>query len=292
MLLNQNFVPRYLIIGGDERMLELANIFKNNSYDISTFGFDFPCNDSINSYKDLESAIDNSDIIIGPIPFASQDNILNAKYTSRIISIPDLIKQIKKGKILLGGSISSNIREILDNNNTRYFDYNQDEEFQIKNAIATAEGAVAIIINETDKTLYNSNVMVLGYGRIGKILCNYLKALGANVYAEARKEVDLDWIDVNRLRPVKISDLENYLSNMNIIINTIPSLILDENRLYLIQKDTLILDLASKPGGVDFAYCKSNGIKTIHALGLPGKIAYKTSSEIIFNTIRKLINNI
>jgi len=290
--LNQNFVPRYLIIGGDERMLELANIFKNNSYDISTFGFDFPCNDSINSYKDLESAIDNSDIIIGPIPFASQDNILNAKYTSRIISIPDLIKQIKKGKILLGGSISSNIREILDNNNTRYFDYNQDEEFQIKNAIATAEGAVAIIINETDKTLYNSNVMVLGYGRIGKILCNYLKALGANVYAEARKEVDLDWIDVNRLRPVKISDLENYLSNMNIIINTIPSLILDENRLYLIQKDTLILDLASKPGGVDFAYCKSNGIKTIHALGLPGKIAYKTSSEIIFNTIRKLINNI
>ncbi len=292
MLLDQNSATRYLIVGGDERMLELASIFRNNNLDISTFGLDLLHNDNVHSYKDIETAIDNSDIIIGPIPFASQDNIMNAKYSNTTIDILNLIKQIGKEKTLLGGSISANTREILDNNNTKYFDYNKDEGFQIKNAIATAEGALAIIINETDNTIYKSNIMVLGYGRIGKVLCNYLKALGANVYVEARKEADLNWIDVNKLIPVKISELENYLSNMDIIINTIPSLILDEKKLYYIQNDTFILDLASKPGGVDFDYCTSNGIKAIHALGLPGKVAYKTSSEIIFDTIRKLLNTI
>lgn len=290
--MDQNLAHRYLIIGGDERMLELANIFKNNGYDISLFGFDLLHNNCINSYDNLKVAIDSSDIIVGPIPFSSGDNMLNAKYSSKTIDILNLIELIGKEKILLAGAISLKTREIIEHNNIKYFDYNKDEGFQIKNAIATAEGALAIIINETDKTICNSNIMVLGYGRIGKILCKYLNALGANVYAEARKEADLVWIDVNRLIPVKVNDIENYLSDMNIVINTIPSLILDESKLKLIQKDTIIIDLASNPGGVDFEYCRSNSIKAMHALGLPGKTAYKTSSEIIFDTIRELINRI
>ena len=37
------------------------------------------------------------------------------------------------------------------------------------------------------KTIFNSNCLVLGYGRCGKILANMLKGIGANVDVTYRK---------------------------------------------------------------------------------------------------------
>jgi dipicolinate synthase subunit A len=53
----------------------------------------------------------------------------------------------------------------------------------------------------------------------------------------------------------------------------------------------LVIDLASKPGGVDFEYAQYKGIKTIHALSLPGKVAPVTTAmymeTVIYNIIKE-----
>ena len=81
------------------------------------------------------------------------------------------------------------------------------EELTILNAIPTAEGTIKIAIEETENTIHESNIMIIGFGRIGKILCKNFKDLGGNVYCTARKEKDLAWIREARYTPVHYNEI-------------------------------------------------------------------------------------
>ena len=162
----------------------------------------------------------------------------------------------------------------------------------ILNAISTAEGAIQIIMEQTLKTIHGSNILVMGFGRIGKILAKMLHGIGANVYCEARKDSDIAWIEAYGYKKIHLRNLKENVDKFDIIINTIPSMILDRVYLTKINKDCLILDLASDPGGVDREYAKENGIKVIWALSLPGKVAPVTSAEYIKNTLYNIFQEL
>lgn len=138
-------------------------------------------------------------------------------------------------------------------------------------------------------TLHDANILVLGYGRIGKALASRLKGIGANVYVVARDYGDLGWIQSLKYKSIFFKDMNKFLEKVDVIFNTIPALILSEEKLKHINKETLIIDLASKPGGVDFKAAEDLGIKTIHALGLPGKYAPISAARIIKETIYNII---
>ena len=156
---------------------------------------------------------------------------------------------------------------------------------QVLNSISTAEGAIQIAMEETNHTLHDSNILILGFGRIGKVLAKMLNAIGANVYCEARKNEDLAWIKTYGYNVVKLSNLNENLKNKDIIINTIPSIILNEEKLKLLDKNSLVIDLASKPGGVDYEKVSNIGVKVIWALALPGKVAPYSAAKAIKQTI-------
>jgi len=134
--------------------------------------------------------------------------------------------------------------------------------------------------------------LILGFGRIGKILAKMLHGIGSNVYVEARKYSDLAWIESYGYKPVFITELESYIDRANVIFNTIPSIVLDENLLRKVNKDCLLIDLASKPGGIDFEKAKEMGLKTIWALSLPGKVAPVTAAKFIKDTISNIIDEL
>ena len=162
----------------------------------------------------------------------------------------------------------------------------------IPNAVPTAEGAIEIAITETPFTIHGSKSLVLGYGKIGKILSKDLYALGAQTYVEARKYADLAMIEGHGYEPLPLDNLKDHIHEFDIIFNTIPSLILDDEILTKVKKDALIIDLASKPGGIDFDAAKSYGLKVIWALSLPGKIAPVSSGAIIKDTIMNIIKEL
>lgn len=160
------------------------------------------------------------------------------------------------------------------------------------NAIPTAEGAIEIAISETPVTIHGSKCLVLGYGKIGKILTKDLYGMGAITYAAARKYADLAMIEGHGYEPLQMSTLKGRINEFDIIFNTVPALILDDEVLSKVQKDALIIDLASKPGGVDFEAAKKYGLRVIWALSLPGKVAPITSGAIIKDTIMNIINEL
>jgi dipicolinate synthase subunit A len=147
-------------------------------------------------------------------------------------------------------------------------------------------------MEEMPITLHDSACIILGFGRIGKILAKMLNGLGANVYVEARKYEDIAWIKSYGYKPVLLKDIDSIISKADAIFNTIPSIILDESKLKLINKDCLIIDLASKPGGVDFEKAKEIGVKAIWALSLPGKVAPITAAKFIKETVFNIIGEL
>lgn len=265
--MNYNF----LIIGGDKRIKALGNMIKNDGYKVKTYANKIDEIEEFNSLEDIYKSNYNYDIVVSSVPL-SKDNInVFTPLSDKKITIEELQK-ISKGKTLITGN------EIL-----------QDEVFTILNTIPTAEGAIQIAMEETTYTLENSKVLVLGFGRVGKILCNRLNKLGLDVYCEARKETDLAWIKAYGYKEVPIEKLKENVCKMDIIFNTIPFKILDKNLLILMNNQTLIIDLASYPGGVDFDAAKKLGIKAILASALPGKVAPNTTAEYIKDYIYRKI---
>jgi dipicolinate synthase subunit A len=162
----------------------------------------------------------------------------------------------------------------------------------VLNAIPTAEGAIQIAMEELPITLNGSQVLILGYGRIGKVLSRMLAGIGAVVTVEARKYSDLAWIKANGQKSVYINDLKTVTGKMDLIVNTIPHKILDSDLLETLGKDCLVIDLASKPGGVDFEKAKALGIKVIWALSLPGKVAPVTAAGFIKQTVYNIMEEL
>ncbi|MBE7016298.1 MAG: dipicolinate synthase [Ruminococcaceae bacterium] len=153
----------------------------------------------------------------------------------------------------------------------------------------TAEGAIEIAMTEMPITIYGSRVLVVGYGRIGKMLASRFKSLGADVTVSARKHKDFAWIEEQGCAYIHTMDIASYIKSYDIIVNTVPFTVIDRDALSEMRKDSLIIDLASKPGGVDFTSAKELGKNVIWALSLPGKTAPITSGKIIKDTILNIL---
>lgn len=243
---------------------------------------------NFNHIDNLEKGLQNCDFVITSIPLSKDGKYINANFTDKKISVQDFFNTVKNKKIITG-NITNEIQSLIKpENNNEIIDVLKYEELTILNSIPTAEGAIQIAMEKSQITLHNSNCLVLGFGRIGKILAKMLQGFGANVYCEARKPHDIAWIKAYGYNPIMLDDLNENLSKFDFIFNTIPYVILDKNNLNLIQKECIIIDLASKPGGVDFDEANRLGLKTDWALALPGKVAPKTSAKYIYDIIKKL----
>ena len=279
------------VIGGDKRIVELVNLLKKDNNDICLFGFG-QC-DELQDFKqasNLDEALQNSELVITSIPLSKDGKTINTTYTEKTILIEDFFQKAKNKKIVTG-NITDEIAKLIDlKNNNELIDVMKCEELTIKNAIPTAEGAIQIAMEKSQITIHDSKCLVLGFGRIGKILAKMLNGIGAEVYCEARKQQDLAWIKTYGYKPVHLKNIEKVLGQCDFIFNTIPFMILDEGKLNLVNKQSIIIDLASKPGGVDFEAAKRLNLQAEWALALPGKVASKTAAKYIYETMKNSFN--
>lgn len=281
----------FALIGGDMRIIELAKILAKDGNMVYTYGLG---NESvlenitnITCCGTMLQATKNAEFIIGPTPFSSNSTDINAPFSEEKISIKELLSNIQ-GKVLIAGSVKKEIYDLVENK-SNLIDIMEREELTILNVIATAEGAIEVAMSNTNRILHGSNVLILGFGRIGKILAKKMEGLSCKITCSARKNEDFAWIKAYGYNCINTNHLGENLSKFDIIINTIPHLILDKERLNHVSKDSLLIDLASKPGGIDEEYAKQIGIKVVWALALPGKVAPVTSAEFIKDTIYNII---
>ena len=285
----------FTIIGGDLRIIKLAKILAEENNTIYTYGLEkveeLKQKENIIFCEKISEAIKESEIIIGPIPFSSDGINLNTPFSDKKISIRELM-HIINAKILIAGTISPEVYDLANDEYIEIIDIMKREELAVLNTIATAEGAIEIAISNTNKILHGSNVLILGFGRIGKVLARKLAGLSVKVTCAARKDEDLAWIRAYGHMETNINTLGKNLEKYDIIMNTVPHTILTEERLKYIKQDCLLIDLASNPGGIDKKAAKEKNLKLVWALALPGKVAPITTAEFIKDTIYNILKEI
>lgn len=298
--MNYNF----LIVGGDKRITILAKGLLKDGNNVYTFANKVEEIEEIEKIGDIEKY--SYDIVISSMPLTKDNKNVYAPLSDKKISLEEL-KKISEGKNFIAGKIPKDFENIQNKSNVtitneiydnikmqskaiKCFDILKDEVTTILNTIPTAEGAIQIAMEETDYTLNGMKVLVIGFGRVGKTLANMLEKMGLEVYCEARKEADLAWIKAYGYKPIPLEKMKDNLCKMDIIFNTVPFQILDKSTLILINRNTLIVDLASAPGGVDYDVAKRLGLKAILASALPGKVAPNTAAEylkkFVYNSIK------
>ena len=277
------------IIGGDLRIIKLAEMLVKDGNEIYTFGIDNV--EGTIQCENIKKALKNVEIVIGPIPFSSNGTTINMPFSDKSLSVRELMHAMN-AKILIAGGIAPEVYELANDEYIEIIDIMKREELAVLNTISTAEGTIQVAIENTNKILHGSKVLILGFGRIGKVLARKLSGLSVQVTCAARKDEDLAWIEAYGHKSTNINNIGENLKQYDIIINTVPHMVLTEERLQYVKKDALLIDLASNPGGIDKKIVKDLNLKFVWALSLPGKVAPTTSAEFIKETIYNILKEI
>lgn len=276
---------KFAIIGGDYRYRLLKELLEKDGYTVSIYG-----NIYTESTDSIDSCLYGAKALIAPIPIVKEEDCINMSENFKI-TVTELFNAMNNHNvnILIGGVISNKLKERAAESGISSTDLFSLEEVAINNAIPTAEGAVMTAIQESDKVLFKSRVLVLGFGRCGKVLSNMLKGIGADVCISYRKKSDEAYINSINCTPVNIKEFERSLAQYDFIFNTVPSQILNKEALKRIRKDTVIIDIAQAPGGVDYSYARKLNLKALYCPGLPGRVAPYSAAEILKTSIIDIV---
>lgn len=265
-----------LVMGGDRRM-EYAADALSAEFDVYTYGFA-----ESRPIWELKQA----DILVLPY-FSLSGEYLNAPQLSHKVPAVSALDMLRYGGTLFGGGLTDGFLSYCAERCAEVYDFFNDEDLTLQNAELTAEGALELVIRETDSAVLGSNLLILGFGRVGKACAKLFSAAGANVSVAARSPDARKAADQLGCHVCEFY-CEEALEHADTVINTVPQIVLTKERLRLMKKDALVLDLASAPYGTDFDAAKELGIKALTAPGLPGKTAPKTAGKLIAESILKV----
>ncbi|MFB5191479.1 dipicolinate synthase subunit DpsA [Alicyclobacillus fastidiosus] len=281
-----------VFVGGDARQLEVIAQVVDNDASATLVGFSDIHRDYTDTvYGDLtEEVLAKADALVLPIAGMENDGRVDTKFAAEPIMLTEShFAAMRPGAFVFTGIARSVLTEWCNSHSLQLVKLMELDEVAILNSIPTAEGAIAIAMEETDITLHGANTVVLGFGRCGQTLAHKLRAMGANVRVCARYASDLARVDELSLVPVPLKQIEEAVRDADIVFNTIPALVLNAGVLREMARDCVIIDIASKPGGTDFRYAERRGMRALLAPSLPGLVAPKTAGRIIARSLSRIL---
>lgn len=272
----QKDMIHFTVLGGDQRQRWLAMGLMEDGYPTST------CAVPEMPEQPLPEALQQADVLILPLPAFAPDGTLTSQGGTQITAA-EILAGLRPTAKIFGGKLQG-AAGMFHNGGFAPVDYMALETVAAANAVPTAEGAIQIALARMKITLQDSCCLVIGWGRIGKILARKLQLLGAKVTVSVRRPADAAMVRALGM----CSDTTGVYGgglDYDLVLNTVPAPVLDQAALMRTRPDVLILDLASAPGGVDFAAAQRLGRTALPALGLPGKTAPKTAGRIIKDAV-------
>lgn len=284
-------------IGGDLRQLSLASQLYKNGYAVHISGFPRSLPATQHYFPHLLDKTEESPTnfrtdalaYLLPLPASKDDKTVNCPLcdTGTTLEIGALFSRIPCGSLVLGGRLSSFVKRLAAEHNIRLMDYYESESVQIRNAVPTAEGAVQIAMQELPITIFSSECIVTGFGRVGRILATTLRALGAHVTVCARNPADRSWAVSIGCQAKELHEFLTVPSPCDIIFNTVPVCLFRKETFEKMKRKPLYIELASA-AGCDKAAAEKNGIRIIEAASLPGRVAPLTAGEILADAVLEI----
>lgn len=257
------------IIGGDIRQLQLEKELKNRGINVTTYGL---------KSQDMNYE-NNSKVVILPIPFSKDGQFVFTPLTKSFITTEKVFSELEKAETVIGGKVSK----------YGYTDILCREDYAQKNAELTAEAAITAAVSESGKALLGNKILIVGYGRIGKILASILKGYNARVTVSARKQSDFALANINGFEYVDTSKIADCIGNFSVIFNTVEAPVLNSNVLSKADCGAYVFELASNNAGVDMNFAKENEINCFSLPGLPAKYFPQNAAKVYTDTVLEIL---
>lgn len=269
------------MIGGDKRTEHLAALLLRDGHRLRSFALERAAlSPEISRESCLQSCVYGADCVLLPLP-AERGGRLHAPLSAEELGMPALIEALWPGQLLIGGGLQEETVTAALRGGLRVADLLRQPALAVGNAALTAEGAIGRLIEHSERALWGGRALVLGWGRIGRILALRLSALGAQVTVAARSARDRAMAEALGCAAADYAGLDGILGDFDFIVNTVPARVLTEGMLCLIRPDALLLELASPPGGFDRTLAQNIGLHTLAAPGLPGETAPEAAALLL-----------
>ncbi|MDP7664056.1 MAG: dipicolinate synthase subunit DpsA [Nitrospinota bacterium] len=262
-------------LGGDRRQIWIVEEAVKAGFEVSAVG----CPPEIEKFtgKPQENSIDDAvreaDAIFLPIPVHSsrRDGSLYSDNEPFPLFLTDeCLNLAKKGAVVLVGHAPAELTDSIRRLGFHLEEFEEDDERAILNGIPTAEGVVAITIQNTEECFPTMKCMVIGFGRISVTLARDLRRLGAEVWVAARRlEVRARALQMG-FHPLSMEEYMDAIGEMDVIYQTATAVLMDKEALSRVRPDTLVVEMASPPGGSDFEAAKELGARLIWARAQAG----------------------
>lgn len=275
------------IIGGDKRQEYMADILKADGVSILTYGVS-----SQSSYHTgtLRELMKNSSLLAAPIPFTRNKKTIFSLSEKDDLDIDEFLSYLQRGHILCGGNLPEYIKTYCNQKNISYYDFMENDYITSLNAIATAEGAIMEACRLSPLNFHKNNSLVIGFGKCGSVLADRLHGLHSNVTVCARRKESRTQAEVLGYTAISFEELNDYLKEAYFVFNTVPALVLTAEHINILPAQTVIIDIASAPGGVDFQAAGALGITSSLFLGIPGKTAAYSSAQLLTKELLNILS--
>lgn len=262
--------------GGDARMAYLARLLSEDGYAVRSWCLPGAPN------EETPSGTLGADRIVLPVPLCREGKLTGTK-----LPVDELWTRLRRETPVYAGAIPKDEQARARQLGLRLTDYYDDEVLLIQNAAITAQGAVMAAMEQMDETLCGAPCLVLGFGRIGKLLARSLAALSARVTVSARSAGDLAWIEALGYTPLPFPALSGALGGFRAVLNTVPHPVLGGAELEELRRDCVLIELASADG-MDAAAAGKLGLRYRRASGLPGRTAPETAARALRGALYRI----
>ena len=277
------------VVGGDPRQAALAALLADDGHSVHTYALEQ--GEGMKCEPSMQGA-DRADCVVLPLPAAGPEGKLNAPLSAEGHDLKEVLDALRPGQLVCAGMVGDGLKQMAAERGLVLRDYFAREELAVLNAIPTAEGAIQIAMEELPITLHDARALVIGFGRLGRALAPRLQALGARVWVSARKYEQRAAAECMGLGSEGVDHLSDWLCSYDLVFNTVPAPVLGVEELAALKERALVIDLASRPGGVDMDAAAALGVRVIWALSLPGKVAPVTSGRYVKDTVYHIMEEL
>lgn len=271
----------YGVAGGDRRQAELVLLLRENGRKV--------CSCGLEEWGVASSPLEEvlaQEIVIFPLPLCKGSGELNLQ--GQDVTPEEAFRHLTPHQHIFGGQVSPTVLKAAKEQGLEITDYFRREEMTILNAAATAEAALTVAQKESERMLLNTDCLVIGFGRIGKLLCQRLSGIGARVSAAARSATDRAWIQALGWQAMDTGHLSGKLGSFQTVFNTVPAPVLGPELLTQLRQDCLCVELSSVEG-IDLAAARKLGLASVWARALPGRMVPRSAAKIIYDTIEQCL---
>jgi dipicolinate synthase subunit A len=259
------------MLGGDRREQEIARRAAATGASVRAFGFPWPDEGvaGVKQAKSATAALAGAHFGLFPIPGSTPEGVLFAPtLREKVVIDSGLLGKMAPGAHVILGIANDRIKTAAARAGVTLHEYDNDVRLMLLRGPAIIEGILKVLIENTDFTIHRAEIGVVGQGTIGSLLTRTLVLLGARANVFARNPIQRAAATAVGAMSWPLDALPGRAPMLEILISLVPTRVVTRAILQRFSRNTLIVDVAAPPGGIDLAAASELGVRTVWARGL------------------------